>query len=293
MRMGDRVTRGKKQAAIAQLPISSNAMHRNIRQNQQTSQGYYRDEETDHQKPRQSYAGAYQPKSQDTRQSYDAFLSYIAIAIGDHPAEILAGAAEEVLLTLKNSKLHDKKRRNEVEQLLGKLEDARYQAFVNLSKRLNDFALHKDNIDDESSKMKELAEDKFGVNVEIDDHLDRGISRYAIEAEDDDEKKLLGEKLSSNTQEEEGDESTKCDPRDIDAHWVQRQVNKFTNDAHKSQKICEKVLKVLEEEHDNLTNLESRMMDILQYSQFDFVRLVRDNAIEILYCTKLARANES
>ena len=67
MRMGDRVTRGK-----VALPIGSNTEAANWRKSQD-SKGYYKNQEDlegGQRKPRQAYAGSYQPKSQETRSAY-------------------------------------------------------------------------------------------------------------------------------------------------------------------------------------------------------------------------------
>jgi len=159
MRMGDRVTRSSTAAALA---ISNNLEVKQAR----ARSGYYK---TEH-KAKVTYAGAYQPKSQETRNAYDGFLSYIALAIGDHPPEVLAGAAEEVLISLKNPRLHDKKRREEVEELLGPLDSTRYQAIVNLSRRMADFNIGQEDEEDiEALKIRKQERTTFEtfMNSEI------------------------------------------------------------------------------------------------------------------------------
>lgn len=51
-------------------------------------------------------AGAfYQPKTQGTRDAYDALLATIQTQFGDQPHDVLRGAADEVLAVLKNDYL--------------------------------------------------------------------------------------------------------------------------------------------------------------------------------------------
>ncbi len=51
-------------------------------------------------------AGAfYQPKTQGTRDAYDALLANIQTQFGDQPHDVLRGAADEVLAVLKNDYL--------------------------------------------------------------------------------------------------------------------------------------------------------------------------------------------
>ena len=52
--------------------------------------------------------GAYKPRTQETKQTYKVILSFIYDALGDVPREVLCGAADEVLITLKNDKFREK-----------------------------------------------------------------------------------------------------------------------------------------------------------------------------------------
>jgi pre-mRNA-splicing helicase BRR2 len=49
--------------------------------------------------------GSYQPKSRETRQAYQVLLQMVQARLGDHPTDILYGAAEEVLSVLKDDEL--------------------------------------------------------------------------------------------------------------------------------------------------------------------------------------------
>merc|ERR1712071_322177 len=49
----------------------------------------------------------YRPKTQDTKQTYEVLLSFIQEALSDQPRDVLCGAADEVLIVLKNDKLKD------------------------------------------------------------------------------------------------------------------------------------------------------------------------------------------
>jgi pre-mRNA-splicing helicase BRR2 len=46
--------------------------------------------------------GSYQPKSRETREAYAQLLQMVQSRLGDHPPEVLYGAAEEVLAVLKD-----------------------------------------------------------------------------------------------------------------------------------------------------------------------------------------------
>lgn len=67
-------------------------------------------------------------------------MGFIQEAIGDQARSILCGAADEVLLVLKNDKLRDKDRKTEIETLLStKIPDQRFAFLVNLGKKITDW----------------------------------------------------------------------------------------------------------------------------------------------------------
>lgn len=50
-------------------------------------------------------AGLYRPRTKETREAYEALLAVIQGQFGDQPADVLRGAADEVLAALKNDRL--------------------------------------------------------------------------------------------------------------------------------------------------------------------------------------------
>ena len=90
----------------------------------------------------------YRPKTQETKQTYEVLLGFIQESVGDQARSILCGAADEVLIILKNDKLRDKDRKNEIEKLLStKIPEQRFAFLVNLGKKITDWAT-----DDKSGK---------------------------------------------------------------------------------------------------------------------------------------------
>lgn len=55
------------------------------------------------------------------------------------PRDIICGAADEVLASLKNDRMKDRERRKEVEMLLGGVAEERYALLVNLGKKISDW----------------------------------------------------------------------------------------------------------------------------------------------------------
>lgn len=53
---------------------------------------------------------------------------------------MLCGAADEVLIVLKNERMKDKEKKVDVESLLGDLADERFALLVNLGKKISDWS---------------------------------------------------------------------------------------------------------------------------------------------------------
>ena len=110
----------------------------------------------------------YRPKTQETKQTYEVLLGFIQEAIGDQARSILCGAADEVLMVLKNDKLRDKDRKHEIETLLStKIPEQRFALLVNLGKKISDWTT-----DDKGGKEEEEIDETYGVNVEFDESGD-------------------------------------------------------------------------------------------------------------------------
>ena len=56
------------------------------------------------------------------------------------PRDVLCGAADEVLIVLKNDRKKDKDKKKEVESLLGNLAEERFALLVNLGKKITDWS---------------------------------------------------------------------------------------------------------------------------------------------------------
>ena len=85
-------------------------------------------------------AAGYRPKTRETREAFEALLGVVARQFGDQPADVLHGAAEEVLATLKADGAKDPDKQREVEALLGPLAPERFAQLVALGKLITDWA---------------------------------------------------------------------------------------------------------------------------------------------------------
>ncbi|XP_062366764.1 U5 small nuclear ribonucleoprotein 200 kDa helicase isoform X2 [Cinclus cinclus] len=236
----------------------------------------------------------YKPKTKETRETYEVLLSFIQAALGDQPRDILCGAADEVLAVLKNEKLRDKERRKEVELLLGPTDDTRYHVLVNLGKKITDYGGDKD-----IQNMDDNIDETYGVNVQFESDEEEGdedvYGEVRDEASDDDlegDEAVVRCTLSANlvaSGELMSSKKKELHPRDIDAFWLQRQLSRFYDDAIVSQKKADEVLEILKTAGDD-RECENQLVLLLGFNTFDFIKVLRQHRVMILYCTLLASA---
>lgn len=108
----------------------------------------------------------YRPKTQETRQTYEVLLSFIQEALGDQPRDILCGAADEILVVLKNDRLKDRDKKKDIDALLGAIPDERFALLVNLGKKINDFGSE---AMDTLKPGEENMDDAYGINVQFEE----------------------------------------------------------------------------------------------------------------------------
>lgn len=84
-------------------------------------------------------AGSYVPRTRVTADAFAALLSVVRDQFGDQPADVLHGAAEEVLAVLKDDSRPEGARRGEVEALVGTLGPERFAQVVALGRLVTDF----------------------------------------------------------------------------------------------------------------------------------------------------------
>lgn len=248
----------------------------------------------------------YRPKTQETRQTYEIILSFIQECIGDQPRDVLCGAADEVLITLKNDRLKDKERKREVEGLLGNIPDERFNQLVNLGKKITDWSneqLEK-SLNQEGLNQDEMDE-TIGVKVMIEDEDDEEdeenevneINEEEDEDEDEEEKEELQEdhviqgKLGNDAI-QAGSKAKSLQPHEIDAFWLQRKLSKIYDDPTQAQHKVKEVLEILKEASDE-RDVENQLVLLLGFDQFEFIKLLRSKRQMILYCTLLASAQSA
>jgi len=102
----------------------------------------------------------YRPRTRETRSAYEILLSFIQQAIGDQPRDILCGAADEVLATLKDEHLREREKQREISSLLGSVEDDKFALLVGLGKKITDYGAER-----HTTEEDEAIDESYGVAV--------------------------------------------------------------------------------------------------------------------------------
>lgn len=268
-------------------------------------------------------ASSYKPKNPQSQDAYELILGVVAQQLGAQPGEILAGAAEEVLSILKNDAYRDDEKEREVQKLLKFLPTETFNQLVVAGRRITDFyqpgegdRSHGDESkqegdDDDIAEQGDDMDKEMGVAVVFDDEDDEEESDLdEVRDEDDDDedeeeedgaraqdsassrREAMRMKDNFDEEDDDGDARYRLDVHAIDAFWLQRELSKFYKDAELSAKLAEDVLSILKEAGSDLSACENRLVLLLDYDKFDFIKLLLTNRAKVLYCTRLKQAQD-
>lgn len=233
----------------------------------------------------------YRPKTRESKMAYEEILSFIMHSLGDQPQDILRGAADEILSTLKDDGLRDPQREKLIGKILGNISSDRFNKLVNLGKQITDFDSG-ENAGDGSENNNKLDEE-MGVAVIFDGDEDDDDNDDDDDDNDEDEDGVAetdGTNLLRGEQVDLGDDNTgsQISVHDIDAHWLQRQLSKFYTDTTVTAKLADSVLAVLKLTDERVC--ENKLVVLLDYDKFDFIKVLLQNRAKIYYCTMLKQA---
>lgn len=243
----------------------------------------------------------YQPKTKETRAAYEALLSVIQQQFGGQPQDILSGAADEVLVVLKNEKIKNPDKKKEIEKLLNPISNQVFDQLVSIGRLITDYQDAGVAADSAAANGNGEALDDIGVAVEFEEDEEEEESDYdqvQEESEDDDdgqESNAAGAMQMGGIDDEdmeEANEGQTINVQDIDAYWLQRKISQAYEeiDPQQSQKLAEEVLKILAEGDDR--DVENRLVMLLDYDKFELIKLLLRNRLKIVWCTRLARAED-
>eukprot|EP00210_Caulerpa_lentillifera_P005576 g5333.t1 len=250
--------------------------------------------------------GFYRPRTRPTRDAYEALLNVIKKVFGDQPEDVTFGAADEILEILKNDRLQDPERQRECELLLGTISTDTFARLVAIGKSITDFVPESER--NQEGGETDLMETEYGVAVEFEDEDEEEEEKEIdeiMESDDDqedtnrEEQDIEGRSETAMKVEAEVDESgqdgdkTGLTVQEIDAYWLQRRISKSFEgiDANASQKLAEQVFEALQD--DDGREVENRLVSLLDFDKFDLIKELVVNRLKIVWCMKLARAQDS
>ena len=250
--------------------------------------------------------GGYRPRTKEARAAYEAILADVRAALGDAPRDVLAGAAEEALHVLKRDGVRDADRHAELERLLGaRVPDERFAALVARGKRVTDFDAGGAGAGAGGDDAGGLDEE-MGVAVVFDedesDDEAQDVDEVHSEEEDDDaargveaarDGKLLtgvGDDAAAAAGAAGADGAAPLDVHAVDAHWLQRGISAFVEDANASALLARDVLAALGPDGGDERACETRLVMLLDYDRFDFIKTLLANRSRVFYCTRLKQA---
>jgi pre-mRNA-splicing helicase BRR2 len=231
-------------------------------------------------------ASSYRPKTKETREAYEELLREMQLLIGDQPQDILKGAADEVLAVLKDDGLRDPQKHKELMKISPRFDQERFHRSVNVGKRITDYNVKEEVDEEEAVQMDE----EMAVVFEYDD--DEDVDRNEGGGLDDDEERdgveanAKGMLKGEEEDVEDTDDVYNVSIHDVDAHWLQRQLSKHYPDANVSSSLAEEALKALADER----ACENKLVVLLDFDKFEFIKLLMKNRAKIYYCTRLRQA---
>ncbi|CAE7806857.1 Snrnp200 [Symbiodinium necroappetens] len=249
----------------------------------------------------------YRPRTAQTKAVYEMLLNRLQQPLGDQAPDVLRGAADEVLAAIKTEGVLDSERKKDVEEVLGSITDEYFAELFRLAKQITDFGADvEDEEQDDTVRTKEGLDDAAGVAVVFDEDDEDEGADYIHELGDDDDdddddeggkmdddrddRGIHATLLEADDEEEEAKKEDKynVDIQKIDAHWLQRELGKIFQDPNKCIATEKEILSILPIK--DLQQCENRLVQVLQYENFEFTKLLLKNRLKILYCTRLGQA---
>ncbi|KAK9269921.1 hypothetical protein L1049_025494 [Liquidambar formosana] len=248
--------------------------------------------------------GVYQPKTKETRAAYEAMLSVIQQQLGGQPLNIVSGAADEILAVLKNETFKNPDKKKEIEKLLNPIPNHIFDQLVSMGRLITDFQDGGDAAGGPAANVDDALDDDVGVAVEFEENEDEeeesDLDMVQEDEEEDDDviepngtgAMQMGGGIDDDDM-QEANEGMTLNVQDIDAYWLQRKISQAYDqqiDPQLCQKLAEDVLEILAEGDDR--DVETRLLLHLQFDKFSLIKFLLRNRLKIVWCTRLARAED-
>ncbi|CAO1613320.1 unnamed protein product [Jaminaea pallidilutea] len=258
----------------------------------------------------------YVPRTAETREVYELILNIIHSALGDQSADVVRSASDAALEILKDSELKDFDKKKEIEDLVGPLSGESFGQLLNLSKKVTDYDQDENRRQDADAEIKGI-DDETGVAVlfdKEDEESDQDDQTYVVREDSADEEDDINQEsalgkgdVSADADESEGaaddeglvlgqrqiaKEGQATSPHDVDAYWLQRLVATQYSDEREAAEKAKEAFSVLESIA-NVRDCENSLMDLFDYEHPDIVEKLVKSRDTIVWCTKLARADDN
>eukprot|EP01027_Heterolobosea_sp_BB2_P011038 GEZU01016104.1.p1 GENE.GEZU01016104.1~~GEZU01016104.1.p1 ORF type:complete len:2151 (-),score=711.87 GEZU01016104.1:145-6597(-) len=239
----------------------------------------------------------YRPKTEETRAAFEQLLNFVQAKLGDQPQDVIRGAADVILSFLKDDKLKDSQRKKEIENVLlnTQITDVDLSKLINIGKAITDYAPGDAG---DTFKEEDIAVGVvFPGDEEEDEDADEDLD-VIPEEEDEGDDDLQGQDteqldtLAIHEEEHVAVEKDAIDARSIDAYWLQRELSKFYKEATESHRLAEEILSILGDRESGISEVENKLVDILEYDKFDLIKKLMKNRLKIVYCTRIHRAKD-
>ncbi|XP_062161026.1 DExH-box ATP-dependent RNA helicase DExH12-like [Alnus glutinosa] len=252
-----------------------------------------------------SEEGVYQPKTKETRAAYEAMLSVIQQQLGGQPLSIVSGAADEILAVLKNETFKNPDKKKEIEKLLNPIPNPVFDQLVSIGRLITDFQDGGDAAGPAAANGDDALDDDVGVAVEFEeneeDDEESDLDMVQEDEEEDDDVveangaggMQMGGGIDDDDDMREANESMSLNALSIGAYWLQGKISEAFEkqiDPQQCQKLAEEVLNILAEGDDR--EVESKLLVLLQFDKFNLIKFLLRNRLKIVWCTRLARAED-
>ncbi|GMG99121.1 hypothetical protein Nepgr_000961 [Nepenthes gracilis] len=248
--------------------------------------------------------GVYQPKTKETRAAYEAMLSLIQQQLGGQPLNIVSAAADEILAVLKNDVIKAPDKKKEIEKLLNPISQHVFDQLNTIGKMITDYQDGGDAAAASAANGDDALDDDVGVAVEFEENEDEeDESDLDMVQEDEDEDDDVAEPNGTGAMQmgggiddddmQDANEGMNLNVQDIDAYWLQRKISQAYDqqiDPQQCQKLAEEVLKILAE--GDAREVETKLIKHLQFDKFSLIKFLLRNRLKIVWCTRLARAED-
>jgi pre-mRNA-splicing helicase BRR2 len=225
----------------------------------------------------------YAPKTRETRGVYEQLLGIVQTMIGDQPQDVLKGALDEVLATLRSEGVFDDQRRLEIESILGPLTSEQFNRFVTMSKSLSDYDAE---VQDPAAPDEDVV-----LNLDFEDEEQQ---KPPVSEPDNPEEELSDVERSPGRDEEHEAfevQDLEVDPLQVDAFWLWRELSKYFPDPTQATELVNKVIEALRETDPR--KCENALVLLFDIDKFDLVRLLMHNRFVVLHCTLLKNAQSA